>query len=297
MIDLASGAEGLAMEVSAEIRRFNSHAVTAEDIVQALDSEGAIIIEGVISQEQRDRLHQELDPFIAATELGRDSFSGQKTTRTGALAARSAAARELILNPLALTAARAFLGRFCERVQLHVTQVIRILPGQTAQPLHRDRWAWGQHLPLTVEPQFNTMWALTDFTRANGATLVAPGSNAGSRAQPVNPAAMVAAEMPAGSVLFFSGSVVHGGGANQTESERIGINIDYCLDWLRQEENQYLSCPPEVAASLEPELQALLGYTYGATTLGYFSQPSAAMERAGVLPPEAALEANLWHGA
>ena len=58
------------------------------------------------------------------------------------------------------------------------------------------------------------------------------------------------AEMARGSVLCYSGSVYHGGGANRSEHTRIGLNITYNVAWLRQEENQYLSVPREVAATL-----------------------------------------------
>ena len=79
--------------------------------------------------------------------------------------------------------------------------------------------------------------------------------------------------MKAGSVLVYSGSVIHAGGENRTDADRVGINITYCLGWLRQEENQYLSCPPAIARTLEPELQALLGYAMGSYALGYYSPP------------------------
>ena len=95
--------------------------------------------------------------------------------------------------------------------------------------------------------------------------------------------------MSKGSVLFYSGSVLHSGGENRSDHARLGLNITYCLGWLRQEENQYLSCPPHIARDLEPELQELIGYTQGDYALGYYSDPEAGPERAGLLPPEWAL--------
>ena len=72
----------------------------------------------------------------------------------------------------------------------------------------------------------------------------------------------------------------------------MGLNITYCLGWLRQEENQYLSCPPHIAKDLDPELQALLGYTMGNYALGYYSDPEPGKEgNAGIRPPERAVEA------
>ncbi|PKQ00135.1 MAG: phytanoyl-CoA dioxygenase, partial [Alphaproteobacteria bacterium HGW-Alphaproteobacteria-12] len=71
--------------------------------------------------------------------------------------------------------------------------------------------------------------------------------------------------------------------------DRIGINITYTLGWLRQEENQYLSCPPEIAKTLSPELQALIGYSMGSYALGYYTPPLPAGQGPEVVPPEFAL--------
>jgi ectoine hydroxylase-related dioxygenase (phytanoyl-CoA dioxygenase family) len=117
--------------------------------------------------------------------------------------------------------------------------------------------------------QCNTIWALTDFSEANGATRVVPGSNRAADRLRFEQSDTVAAEMEAGSVLVYSGSVYHGGGANRTDETRIGINITYNLAWLRQEENQYLSVPREIAETLPTDLLRLMGYARGAYALGY----------------------------
>jgi ectoine hydroxylase-related dioxygenase (phytanoyl-CoA dioxygenase family) len=96
--------------------------------------------------------------------------------------------------------------------------------------------------------------------------------------------------MRRGSVLIYSGSVVHGGGANVSAADRSGINITYSLGWLRQEENQFLSCPPELAKDMEPELQELLGYTMGSVACGYFSEPKPAGVARELCAPEYALD-------
>ena len=95
------------------------------------------------------------------------------------------------------------------------------------------------------------------------------GSNRWDDKLRIDPADTVAATMPRGSVLLYSGSAYHGGGANKSDTTRVGINITYCLGWLRQEENQYLSCPPEIARTLDPDLLQLMGYRHGAFALGY----------------------------
>ncbi len=257
-----------------------------EDLVEALKTDGACVVEGVLDADGLANMKSECMPFIDATEAGRDDFTGRKTTRTGALVARSQACRDAVMQPTIVDGAKAFLAPYCETIQLHLTQFIRIKPGQGVQPLHRDRLAWGGYLLPTLEPQFNTIWAITDFTKENGATNVIPGSNTWGPEHTPSRDEVDYAEMDAGSVLIYSGSVVHSGGANVSDADRIGLNITYALGWLRQEENQYLSCPPEIAKDFDPELQAMLGYAMGSYALGYFTPPLPPGKGPEVVPPD-----------
>ena len=95
--------------------------------------------------------------------------------------------------------------------------------------------------------------------------------------------------MRRGSVLLYTGSVFHGGGENRSDADRVGINITYSLGWLRQEENQYLSCPPHIAKDFPKELQDLLGYTLGSYALGYYTPPLGPGEGPEIVGPEHAL--------
>lgn len=262
-----------------------------DEVLAVIQRDGAVILADVLDTGQLGTVLDEVMPYVEATRDGQDDFSGRLTTRTGALVARSAACREMILHPTVLEAAERFLAPWCARIQLHLSQIIRLKPGQPAQSIHRDRWAWGTWLK-DVEPQFNTIWALTDFTEENGATHVVPGSTGWPDQRRPEPAEVTQAVMSRGSVLLYTGSVFHGGGANGSSSDRIGANLTYTLAWLRQEENQYLSCPPEVARSLPKRLQDLLGYTLGSYALGYYTPPlppGAGPESVG---PEHALGAS-----
>ena len=267
-----------------------------ETIATLLDSDGALILDDVLDAAGVAHVRAEIDPYVEATAPGRDAFTGYQTTRTGALVARSQACRELVMHPALIAACDAFLKRACDRYQLHLTQVIRIGPGQPRQPLHRDRLAWGGFLPASIEPQLNTIWAMTDFTEANGATQVVPGSPTWGENRAAKPEEVGYAVMKAGSVLVYSGSVIHAGGENRTDADRVGINITYCLGWLRQEENQYLSCPPAIARTLDRELQALLGYAMGGYALGYYSPPLPPGEGPEVVPPQFALGEKVASG-
>lgn len=270
-----------------EIKHFSSK-TDAQTTAEVLSEDGALIIDNVVSSDFIAELRSETDPYMNHTSNGEDPFAGFNTTRTGGLLIRSEKCRELIEHSTILEPCREFLAPFCERVQLHLTQIIRIRPGETAQAIHRDRWAWGKHLSH-LEPQFNTIWALTDFTTKNGATQVVPGSTKWPDDQKIKPEQITQAEMKAGSVLVYSGSVFHGGGTNNSDQDRVGLNITYALGWLRQEENQYLSCPPELAKDLGPALQELAGYAMGQYALGYYTPPGGPGEAPEVVPPQYAL--------
>jgi ectoine hydroxylase-related dioxygenase (phytanoyl-CoA dioxygenase family) len=242
---------------------------TPDEVAAAVGRDGAVIVDCVAEAPHLDRIETELRSYLNSTPTGPDDFTGKTTRRTGSLIARSPACRDLVMHPLALGAARTFLGH-ATNIQLHLTQAIAIGPGGTAQPIHRDQWAFDFFpFPSGYEVQCNTIWALTDFTEDNGATRVVVGSNVSPDGTIYGPEDTVPAEMIRGSVLFYSGSVYHGGGANRSGTTRIGLNITYNVAWLRQEENQYLSVPREVAATLPTDLLRLMGYARGAYALGY----------------------------
>ncbi len=114
------------------------------------------------------------------------------------------------------------------------------------------------------------MWAFSDFTAENGATRVAVGSHRSTGRPRFEESELSVAEMPAGSVLFYTGAVMHGGGANRTDAPRIGTILSYTRGWLRQHENQYLCVPVEEARALPEPLQRLIGYSRGAYAIGYW---------------------------
>jgi ectoine hydroxylase-related dioxygenase (phytanoyl-CoA dioxygenase family) len=262
---------------------------SATEINDAMVRDGACIIENLLSAEELAAIDADTAPWIEQSQLGGDDFVGRQTKRTGALIARCPTTRPVITHPLILEAANLLLRPYCERIQLHLTQTIDIFPGQEAQILHRDRLAWGGFLPKPIEPQFNTIWALTDFTEENGATHLVPGSHLWDLDRDAEPGQTIQAVMSRGSVLLYSGTVIHGGGANRSDAARLRMNITYCLSWLRQDENQYLSCPPHIAKDLPQDLTNLLGYTMGNYALGYYSEPNIVEGVSDTTPPEYAI--------
>lgn len=259
------------------------------DVLAAIEQDGGAVLKDAVDAESLTRFQDELAPYQRVAPFGRDGFSGHKTQRTGALIARTPSCHKMVMDGRILKLAHHFLGPYTEKLTVHLTQATNIHPGEVAQTIHRDREAFGTHIPRQIEPQFNTLWAVTDFTAENGATKFVPGSHQWPWDREAAADEIVQAEMSKGSVLLYTGSVLHAGGANQSSEPRLGLNLTYCLAWLRQQENQYLSCPPHVAKDLDEELQELLGYTQGTYGLGYFSDPDGPPAAFDPMVPELAL--------
>jgi ectoine hydroxylase-related dioxygenase (phytanoyl-CoA dioxygenase family) len=251
-----------------EIPRFDAR-TQPEKVAEALSDAGCAIVERLAPVAQLAQVQREIAPHLDATPLGGDAFAGRRTRRTGALIARSPECRELVMHPLVLDVVGRVLGHATNH-QLHLTQLIAIGPGEPAQLIHRDQWAFDFFpFPRGYEVQCNTIWAMNDFTEENGATRVVPGSNKLDDKLEFKHEDTVPAVMPAGSVVFYTGSLYHGAGANRSDAVRCGLNLTYALAWLRQEENQYLSVPQEIARTLPDPLLKLMGYARGAYALGY----------------------------
>lgn len=244
------------------------------EVVAALHADGACIVDNLVSNALMDQVAEEMDPYVDLTPDGGDDFVGRRTRRTGSMIARSPASRQLIMDPLVLGSAERLLEK-ASVYQLHLTQVISVFPGETDQPLHRDELAWDFYpFPSDYNVQCNTIWAMTDFTAEMGATRVLPGTHrlppqTSSAEAEASGAELVQAEMERGSALFYTGKVFHGAAANRSDKLRQGINITYCVGWVRQEENQYLSTPIEVAKTLDDDLLRLMGYQLGGIAMGY----------------------------
>ena len=270
-----------------------------QDAFDAIDEHGFAVLEHAVSAADCDRVVAEMRPFIDATPHGLHGLGG--TRRTGALVARSAASHKLIAHPTVLRLAERILGEqrlrgdavtingksgkgakgFRYPWQLHLTQIIDVGPGggTSAMPhrlrLHRANGMWLHDFQTAgLDPQMEVMWALTDFTAANGATHAVLGSHRetprGGTISHREPT--IQATMPKGSALIWTGWSVHGAGANTSQQRRIGMNINYALAFLAQEENQLLACPPHLARKLPAEMQRLIGYRQPAGALNYVAE-------------------------
>jgi ectoine hydroxylase-related dioxygenase (phytanoyl-CoA dioxygenase family) len=251
-----------------EIARFGRSAAAA-DIAAAVTRDGCAVIEDLADEAIMDALEQELAPHMAVTPKGDGDIMGFETKRTSGLMGKSPSAGSLASQPLVLDAVDNVLGPYCDRFQIMSTTTISIGPGETAQPLHRDDGMYPFQHPNPRESIVATLWALSDFTDENGATRMILGSHRWDDQRRPTQEETIPVVMTRGSVSVYLGSVYHGGGANRSAPDRTGLYIGYCLGWLRQEENQYLAVPPDVARTLPEQLQALLGYAIHRPFLGW----------------------------
>ena len=270
--------------------------VRLEDVATAgsgaLEEAGCMVIGGVTGVAERERLRADLAPHMARARVweGDDpkAFYPGYTRRIASMVARSPTARDWIMHPFARSLCDHFLLPNCDhRYQLHVSAAIEIGPGARKQVLHREEDPF-QFFPL---PRPNlvlaTMWAVTDFTAANGATLLVPGSHRWPKERRAGDDEVVAAEMEAGSVLVWLGGTLHAGGANVSGDWRYGVILTYSVGWVRQEENQSLAVPREIARELPKDLLDMIGHTMNGA-LGFaegYTTPVSAQEGAGVEQP------------
>lgn len=268
-----------------DVERFSADNVELEELLVALARDGAVIVNGVLNEAQLHKVKSEMEPYVRERAYGPDDFFGKKTRRVGGLIARSPASWDICACPIVLQVCSAVLGHQVLHSEssaqvtapgfkthpwnLDLTQVIDIEPGESHQVLHRDRWAYIYDFEA-IEPRISTMWAIDEFTAENGATRVIPGSHTWPRGRlPTRDDIHAQAVMAPGSVMIYTGSTWHSGGQNKTSSSRYGINVDYSVAWLKQEENQFLTCPPHLAKDLPQEIQELIGYSRSGYALGY----------------------------
>jgi ectoine hydroxylase-related dioxygenase (phytanoyl-CoA dioxygenase family) len=246
---------------------------SAEEHAATIEREGFTIVQDAIAPELIDRLVAEVERLHAqlAVAPAKNIFEGVSTLRVYNLLARGKIFAEVPVHERVLPIVEAVLDPGCLVSSL---SSITILPGETAQPIHAD----DQLIPLPkphVPIVCNTMWALTDFTEENGATRLVPRTHTADRSPNFGePLETVGAVMKRGSVLVWNGSLWHGGGANVSTERRIGLAMNYCAGWMRQQENQQLGIPLEIAKGFSPRLRKLAGFGLYRQLLGHIDKCS-----------------------
>lgn len=243
--------------------------------VDAIESDGYTIVHDAIDADLVTALTADLLRIERAFDVrpAGNAFEGAHTVRIYNLLAHGPLYAGIPVHEHVLPIVERVLDSGCLISSL---SSISIDPGENAQPIHAD----DQLLPLPKpHPPLvcNTMWALTDFTDANGATRIIPGSHTRDHSPEYGrDYDAVPAEMRCGSVLIWHGSLWHGGGANRTRERRVGIAMNYCAGFIRQQENQQLGLPADTLRSFSPRLLELVGYGIYRGLIGHIDKRSPA---------------------
>jgi len=228
---------------------------TADEVVSRMHEYGYTVVERVLPPTQVASIKADLERVLAGVPLGRNDFEGYRTKRIYNLFAKTRVMDDVALHPLLL----GVLDRVLDHYQFSAPVGICIGPGEPAQVLHHDDLVYPLPWPH-AEAVMNSMWAIDDFTEANGATRVVPGSHRRAEQRFALDQPTIPLTMPAGSVVFYPGTVVHGGGANTTNEPRLGVILEFVSAWIRPQENHVLGVPKSVVRELPERLQELLGY-------------------------------------
>lgn len=235
----------------------------------ALSANGWCLLSDLVPKHEVEALSADFDPVFAATPFCEGDFYGNRTKRFGSLLKRSGRTATFVQHPTIMALIGEFLGPWCDMVQLNLAQAIELHPGAPLQYPHRDQDMW-QGVKGEVEYLVNVMWPLTPFTRANGATLIYPGTHGAKALSEGDPGIPLVAACEPGAAIVFLGSTLHGAGANLSDGIRRGMVISYCLGWLKPYENQWLAYPPPIARRFSAELAALVGYAQHRPNLGNY---------------------------
>jgi len=238
---------------------------------EAYDANGYVVLEGLLNGNQLGEVRDALASLLAHGPSGRNDFEGTKTQRVYTLVARGKVFEWLVEHPVVLSMMDELL---LPNYLLTANQAIVIAPGETPQPAHSDDAFYTLPRPRP-SVSVSTMWAIDDFTEANGATEVIAGSHRWTDEQlrnlydrddsdelaPHHQAQLRPLIMPAGSCAVFAGTLVHRGGANRSSAVRRAISNQYCEPWARTQENFFLAVPSKKVAQMSPRIQAMLGYS------------------------------------
>lgn len=239
---------------------------SSETIAEGLSEAGCAVVTGCLDDKHRQSVRAELQPHMENTPINedddRDDFYPGRTRRITALIARSYTVTETMLtHPVTTDVCQRFLLPNSEfGYQVHVTAALEVGPGARSQVLHREE----DSLTFFSLPRPNlivaSMWAISEFRADNGATLVVPGSHKWDANRTPQSHEILPAEMPAGSVFFWLGGLLHGAGPNTSQDWRYGVILTYSAGWVRQEENQYLDIPEERLKQLSPQARKIAGF-------------------------------------
>lgn len=225
----------------------------------AIDEVGFATVPGVLSATEVDDARVALDEVFAREghlAATREWLTDEYRV-SYALPIKHPVFLDLCGHPGLLAIARSVLGPDCV---LAAFNGLSMRPLGGGQALHADH---PEPAPGTAL-YLHLVCALDPFDRENGATRLVPGTHraavAADRLAGYESDAE-AVEMPAGSVLAFDGSLLHAGSANATDRPRRALHVFFCRRWVKPHWDFPAMLPDDVAAALDDERRAVLGFT------------------------------------
>lgn len=229
---------------------------------EALDTSGYCVLENFMTGDFLSRIRDRVDRLFEqeGENAGSEFRLEAEARRLANLVDKGEVFEQAAGVPLILEYVGHVLGPNFKLSSLNVRSAN---PHSTsAQPLHTDMGALPDQQGYWV---CNTVWMLDDFTTANGAIRVVPGSHRWARRpQDVfdNPRDPHSDEIlitgKAGTVIVMNAHAWHGGTANSTAGHRRAMHGFYCRRDKPQQQYQKRLLRPEVQNRLSPDLRHLL---------------------------------------
>ncbi|KAL4906180.1 hypothetical protein BDW74DRAFT_151445 [Aspergillus multicolor] len=270
-----------------------------DKIYKIIERDGGVIVSNFLSPELLEECMDAIEPYFKGRktydskathdELGPDFFP-EGSQRVYALLSKIP---DQLIKIMRLPVWQGIMGQFLndefssytgERLvpqksgyMLASTAALRLVPGAKPQPLHRDQIAY-QTRPDPTNPFFTPMVgcliAGSKTTYKNGATAVIPGSHLWGSDRMPELEECTYAEMEPGSALFTLGSTYHGAGENKCEKDDpLALRTLFAVfgqrDYFRQDQDEVLSTPIEIARRLPEDILKLAGYYKAVGGVGY----------------------------
>ena len=254
------------------LERLPANAPLAE-MLEVFRRDGAMVVEGMVDRDTINALRHATDRYASGVEPGRANqgmgergkvFVGANTVRFSSLGLLTDAYFDLLENEVFGELADAVLLPHCGSYWVNTGQVMYINPGEPAQELHRDADNWWEFLnatwPNTPDITLSAMIGLDHVTEEMGATRAVPGSHLDVELEHADDLETVPAELAPGDAFIYSGNVVHGAGANRSETVRRAMHLSFVVGWLTPEEASAIDFATDELASRSPRVQRLLGH-------------------------------------
>ena len=149
---------------------------TVDKTVAGVFENGYAVVDGFFDEARLNELRDGMEPIFQMTG-NRPSdrpggWDGMQTVHVPNIYAKTRACDELTIDPVVLSVVEGILG---VRFQMSAGTAMCPGPGSNSQGFHQDDGHWPiprPHFPLVA----NVLFALDDFTAANGGTRLVPGA-------------------------------------------------------------------------------------------------------------------------